>query len=44
MENEIILKIMSAMYTEIPIIDNKRKVVGLHTWKNLAVKPELSTQ
>ena len=26
---------------QIPIIDNKRKVVGLHTWENLA-KTELS--
>ena len=43
MENEIILKIMSAnSIRQIPIIDNKRKVVGLHTWENLAVKTELS--
>ena len=42
MENEIILKIMSAnSIRQIPIVDDNRKVVGLHTWENLALKKEL---
>jgi dTDP-glucose pyrophosphorylase len=42
MEQEIILKIMSAnSIRQIPIIDENRQVVGLHTWENLTVKSNL---
>ena len=42
MEQEIILKIMSAnSIRQIPIINENRQVVGLHTWENLNVKTTL---
>tara|TARA_A100001011_G_scaffold395883_1_gene492155 strand:+ start:792 stop:1925 length:1134 start_codon:yes stop_codon:yes gene_type:complete len=43
MDNEIIIKIMSANgIKQIPVVNENRKVVGLHTWDNLTVKAELS--
>jgi len=43
MDREIILKIMSAnSIRQIPVIDENRRVVGLHTWEKLTVKSVLS--
>ena len=42
MDKEIILKIMSAnSIRQIPVVDENRKVVGLHTWEKLTVKSVL---
>ena len=44
MDSEIIIKIMSAnSIKQIPIVNENRQVVGLHTWDNLMVKAELTS-
>ena len=43
MDKEVILKIMSAnSIRQIPIVNENRQVVGLHTWDTLTVKAGLS--